>query len=191
VAGEASAGPGGAVRDVQLLQGSITPPWPLSCDFTADWRRSCCPAAIRLGIVPAPDGDALFRAAVEAARRADTAIVVVGSVPTTESEGFDRPGLALPGDQDERVRRVAEVNDRTVVVVNADMPVLMPWADQVAAIGYCWLPGQAIGDALADVLLGHTEPGDRLPVTTPVVETDSPVLHSVPDQDRLDYAKGC
>jgi len=141
--------------------------------------------------VPAPDGDALFRAAVEAARRADTAIVVVRSGPTTESEGFDRPGLALPGDQDERVRRVAEVNDRTVVVVNADMPVLMPWADQVAAIGYCWLPGQAIGDALADVLLGHTEPGDRLPVTTPVVETDSPVLHSVPDQDRLDYAKGC
>ena len=96
MAGEASAGPGGAVRDVQLLQGSITPPWPLSCDFTADWRRSCCPAAIRLGIVPAPDGDALFRAAVEAARRADTAIVVVGSVPTTESEGFDRPGWPCP-----------------------------------------------------------------------------------------------
>ena len=153
-----------------------------------DWPQG--PVAIRLGIVPAPDADALLREAVEAARSADAAIVVVGSGPTTESEGFDRPGLGLPGDQDELVRRVAEVNHRTVVVVNAGMPVLMPWADQVAAIGCCWLPGQAMGDALADVLLGHTEPGGRLPVTIPVAEADCPVLHSVPEQGRLEYAEG-
>ena len=146
--------------------------------------------AIRLGIVPAPDADALLREAVEAARAADVAVVVVGSGPATESEGFDRPGLALPGGQDDLVRRVAEVNDRTIVVVNAGMPVLMPWADQVAAIGCCWLPGQAIGDALADVLLGRAEPGGRLPVTIPVAEADCPVLHSVPDHGRLEYAEG-
>jgi beta-glucosidase len=148
------------------------------------------PVAIRLGIVPAPDSDALLREAVEAARAADVAIVVVGSGPATESEGFDRPGLALPGDQDELVRRVAEVNDRTVVVVNAGMPVLMPWADQVAAIGCCWLPGQAMGDALADVLFGRAEPGGRLPVTIPAAEADCPVLHSVPEQGRLEYTEG-
>ena len=153
-----------------------------------DWPQG--PVAIRLGIVPAPDAGALLREAVEAAREADAAIVVVGSGPTTESEGFDRPGLALPGDQDELVRRVAEVNRRTVVVVNAGMPVLMPWADQVAAIGCCWLPGQAMGDAVADVLLGHTEPGGRLPVTIPVAEADCPVLHSVPEQGRLEYTEG-
>ena len=153
-----------------------------------DWPQG--PVAIRLGIVPAPDGDALLSEAVEAARTADAAIVVVGSGPATESEGFDRPGLALPGDQDELVRRVAAVNDRTIVVVNAGMPVLMPWADQVAAIGCCWLPGQAMGDALADVLLGRAEPGGRLPVTIPVAEADCPVLHSVPEQGRLDYTEG-
>jgi len=153
-----------------------------------DWPEG--PVGIRLGIVPAPDGDALLREAVEAARQADAAIVVVGSGPTTESEGFDRSGLTLPGDQDELVRRVAQVNDRTVVVVNAGMPVLMPWADQVAAIGCCWLPGQAMGDALADVLLGRAEPGGRLPVTIPVAEADCPVLHSVPEQGRLEYTEG-
>ncbi len=153
-----------------------------------DWPQG--PVAIRLGIVPAPDADALLREALEAARSADVAIVVVGSGPTTESEGFDRPGLGLPGDQDELVRRVAEVNHRTVVVVNAGMPVLMPWADQVAAIGCCWLPGQAMGHALADVLLGHAEPGGRLPVTIPVAEADCPVLHSVPEQGRLAYTEG-
>jgi beta-glucosidase len=153
-----------------------------------DWPEG--PVAIRLGIVPAPDGDAMLREAVAAARSADVAIVVVGSGPATESEGFDRPGLGLPGDQDELVRRVAEVNDRTVVVVNAGMPVLMPWAERVAAIGCCWLPGQAMGEALADVLLGRAEPGGRLPVTIPVAEADCPVLHAVPEGGRLEYTEG-
>ena len=153
-----------------------------------DWPQG--PVAIRLGVVPAPDADAMLAEAVEAARTADAAVVVVGSGPATESEGFDRGGLALPGRQDELVRRVAEVNARTVVVVNAGMPMLMPWADQVAAIGYCWLPGQAMGDALADVLLGRAEPGGRLPVTIPVAEADCPVLHSVPEQGQLVYREG-
>jgi beta-glucosidase len=153
-----------------------------------DWPQG--PVAIRLGIVPAPDAGALLHEAVAAALAADVAVVVVGSALTTESEGFDRPGLALPGNQDELVRRVAAVNDRTVVVVNAGMPVLMPWADQVAAIGYCWLPGQAMGDALADVLLGHAEPGGRLPVTIPVAEADAPVLSSVPEHGQLHYREG-
>jgi beta-glucosidase len=153
-----------------------------------DWPQG--PVAIRLGIVPAPDDEAMLSEAVEAARNADAAIVVVGSGPATESEGFDRPGLALPGRQDELVRRVAEVNDRTVVVVNAGMPVLLPWADRVAAVGYAWLPGQAMGEALADVLLGRAEPGGRLPVTIPRAEADAPVLHAVPDRGRLEYAEG-
>jgi beta-glucosidase len=154
-----------------------------------DWPQG--PVAIRLGLVPAPDDDAMLSEAVEAARAADAAVVVVGSAPAIESEGFDRPGLALPGRQDELVRRVAAVNDRTIVIVNAGMPVLMPWADQVAAVGYAWLPGQEMGGALADILLGQAEPGGRLPVTLPAAETDCPVLHAVPDQDgRLEYREG-
>jgi len=153
-----------------------------------DWPQG--PVAIRLGLVPAPDDDVMLGQAVEAARTADAAVVVVGSAPATESEGFDRPGLALPGRQDELVRRVAAVNDRTIVVVNAGMPVLMPWADQVAAVGYAWLPGQAMGAALADVLLGQAEPGGRLPVTLPGAEADCPVLHAVPANGRLEYPEG-
>jgi len=153
-----------------------------------DWPQG--PVAIRLGVVPAPDDDALLREAVEAARAADAAVVVVGSPPAAESEGFDRPGLALPGRQDELVRRVAAVNPRTVVVVNAGMPVLMPWADRVAAVGYAWLPGQAMGVALADVLLGRAEPAGRLPVTIPAAEADCPVLHAVPEAGRLVYREG-
>ena len=158
------------------------------CLWPDDWPQG--PVAIRLGLVPAPDDDTLLNQAVEAARAADAAVLVVGSGPATESEGFDRPGLALPGRQDELVRRVAAVNNRTIVVVNAGMPVLMPWADQVAAVGYAWLPGQEMGAALADVLLGQTEPGGRLPVTLPAAEADCPVLHSVPVEGRLEYREG-
>jgi beta-glucosidase len=153
-----------------------------------DWPQG--PVAIRLGLVPAPDDDTMLNQAVEAARAADAAVLVVGSGPATESEGFDRTGLALPGRQDELVRRVAAVNDRTIVVVNAGMPVLMPWADQVAAVGYAWLPGQEMGTALADVLLGRAEPGGRLPVTLPAAEADCPVLHAVPAGGRLEYREG-
>jgi beta-glucosidase len=148
------------------------------------------PLAIRFGIAVDEDEDTMMAEAVRAAARAGAAVVVVGSAGAAESEGFDRETLALPGRQDELVARVAEVNPRTVVVVNAGMPVLMPWAGDVAAVVYAWLPGQAMGDALADVLLGRAEPGGRLPVTLPARESDCPVLHAVPRDGRIDYAEG-
>ena len=148
------------------------------------------PLAVSLGIAVNEDEDTMIAEAVRAAAGSAAAVVVVGSAEAAESEGFDRETLALPGRQDELVTRIAAVNPRTVVVVNAGMPVLMPWADDVAAVIYAWLPGQAMGEALADVLLGRAEPGGRLPVTLPVRESDCPVLHAVPRDGRIDYAEG-
>jgi beta-glucosidase len=53
-----------------------------------------------------------------------------------------------------------------------------------------WFPGQEAGDALADVLLGATEPGGRLPTTWPVVAADCPVLSTTPADGRLAYDEG-
>ena len=85
-------------------------------------------------------------------------VVVVGTTEEVESEGFDRESLALPGRQDELVRRVAAANPRTIAVVNAGAAVLLPWADAVPAVLLAWFPGQEFGNALADVLLGAREP---------------------------------
>lgn len=148
------------------------------------------PLAIRFGIVPAADDETLLAAAEAAARGADAAIVVVGSADLTECEGFDRTTLALPGRQDELVSRVTAVNNATIVVVNSGMPVLMPWADQVAAVIQAWLPGQAVGEALADVLFGDAEPGGRLPVTLPAAEADCPVLDATPTDGVIEYREG-
>jgi len=134
--------------------------------------------------------DELLGEAEAVASAADVAVVVVGTTDEVESEGFDRTTLALPGRQDELVRRVAAVNRRTIVVVNAGSPVELPWADQVAAVLLVWFPGQEAGHAIADVLLGVAEPGGRLPTTWPVAGTDSPVLSVTPVGGELRYGEG-
>ncbi|HKH18363.1 MAG TPA: glycoside hydrolase family 3 C-terminal domain-containing protein, partial [Solirubrobacteraceae bacterium] len=126
--------------------------------------------------------------AVELAASADAAVVVVGTTEEVESEGFDRASLALPGRQDELVRRVAWANRRTAVVVNAGAPVLLPWADAVPAVLLAWFPGQEFGHALADVLLGAAEPGGRLPTTWPANEHGLPSIQ--PEQGVLAYTEG-
>jgi len=70
------------------------------------------------------------------------------------------------------------------------LPVLMPWAGEVRAILQVWLPGQAFGEALAEVLSGDVEPGGRLPVSIPRAEADSPVLRAQPDNGSLVYSEG-
>ncbi|WP_346179277.1 beta-glucosidase family protein [Streptomyces cuspidosporus] len=137
---------------------------------------------------PRRDPDELIEEAVEVARAADTAIVVVATTERVESEGFDRTDLRLPGRQDDLVRAVAAVNPNTVVVVNSGSPVELPWRDEVAAVLLSWFPGQEGGAALADVLTGAREPGGRLPTTWGSL-TDAPVTQVVPVNGRLAYSE--
>ncbi|WP_316574524.1 glycoside hydrolase family 3 protein [Nocardia canadensis] len=139
---------------------------------------------------PQRDDEEEFAAAVELARAAGVAVVVVGTTEQIESEGVDRTSLRLPGRQDELVAAVAAVNPRTVVVVNSGAPVEMPWRDDVAAVLLSWFPGQEFGAALADVLTGTAEPGGRLPTTWPKTMADVPVLNTTPVNGVLDYTEG-
>ncbi|MFF1698915.1 beta-glucosidase [Streptomyces sp. NPDC058257] len=138
---------------------------------------------------PRRDSDELIAEAVDAARGADTAVVVVATTERVESEGFDRKDLRLPGRQDELVRAVATANPRTVVIVNSGSPVELPWRDDVAAVLLSWFPGQEGGAALADVLLGAEEPGGRLPTTWGAL-ADAPVTQVTPNEGQLAYTEG-
>ncbi|MCT7354742.1 glycoside hydrolase family 3 C-terminal domain-containing protein [Streptomyces sp. 15-116A] len=138
---------------------------------------------------PRRDADELIAEAVEAARDADAAVVVVATTERVESEGFDRKDLRLPGRQDDLVRAVAAANPRTIVVVNSGSPVELPWRDEVAAVLLSWFPGQEGGAALAEVLLGEDEPGGRLPTTWGTFE-DAPVTEVVPTEGELRYDEG-
>jgi beta-glucosidase len=102
--------------------------------------------------------------AVLAARRADIAIVFAVRV---EGEGFDIADLSLPWGQDAVIAAVSAVNPNTVVVLETGNPVDMPWRDSVNAIVQAWYPGQAGGQAIAEILAGQVNPSGRLPLTFP------------------------
>lgn len=147
--------------------------------------------AILLGaetIVADPETE--IAAAVAAARKSDVAVVVVGTSASIESEGFDRKDLNLPGSQNRLVEAVAAANPRTVVVVNAGSPVLMPWIDKVGAVLLGWFGGQEFGMAIADILIGTEEPGGRLPTTWPAALEDVPVLNTTPVDGKVKYSEG-
>jgi len=89
--------------------------------------------------------------------------------------GGDRSSLRLHPEDVELVRAVAATNPRTVVVVVAGATVVMEeWRNEVPGILIAWYAGMEGGAALADVLLGTTEPGGRLPFTIPHDEADLP-----------------
>ncbi|GAB4007793.1 hypothetical protein GCM10029992_62480 [Glycomyces albus] len=187
---EAFFGPGIERATVDLEAGQTV---PVRLEFVPHEFPPGFPPSVLFGLMhtePRPDEDELLAEAVRTARDAETAVVVVSTTDLTESEGFDRQNLRLPGRQDELVEAVAEANPNTIVVVNAGSPVEMPWADRVGAILLTWFPGQEGGGALADVLLG-AEPGGRLPTTWPKTLADAPVSNLVPDQDgKLRYDEG-
>ncbi|KTS91395.1 beta-glucosidase [Microbacterium testaceum] len=144
-----------------------------------------------LGIAPErTDPDELIARAVAAAEAAEVAVVVVGTNSKVESEGYDRTSLDLPGRQDDLVRAVARANPRTIVIVNAGSPVVLPWASDVAAVVQGYFGGQEFGTALAAVLTGAAEPGGRLPTTWPASMADVPVLEVTPTDGVLHYDEG-
>jgi beta-glucosidase len=128
--------------------------------------------------------------AVEAARAADVAVVVVGLTEEQETEAVDKSTMRLPGSQDELVSAVAAVADRTVVVVNAATPVLMPWRDEVDAVLWAGLPGQEGGHAVAAALLGDIEPAGRLVTTFPLADGAAPAWSVTPVDGDLVYSEG-
>lgn len=137
-----------------------------------------------------PSDDDAIDAAALAVLDAETAVVVVGVTAEQETEGIDKTTLALPGRQDDLVRAVAAAAQRTVVVVNAATPILMPWRDEVDAVLVVGLPGQEGGHAVADVLLGRSEPTGRLVTTWPAADGDGPAWGVTPEDGAVVYAEG-
>ncbi len=128
--------------------------------------------------------DAL-REAVAVARKADVAIVFVGTTLDVEAEGRDRDRLDLPGNQAELVRAVLAANPRTVVVEMNAGPLTVPDIKANApALVEAWWDGEEGGNAIADVLFGTVNPAGRLPLTVYAS------AEQVPPQDEYDITKG-
>lgn len=123
--------------------------------------------------------------AVEVAKKADVAIVYVGTSSEIESEGDDRKMLGLPGNQLELVKKVYAANPNTVVVLINAGPMTIPWIkENVPAIIEGWIGGEEGGNAIADVIFGNVNPGGKLPFTVYASEDQ------VPPQDEYEITEG-
>lgn len=133
-----------------------------------------------------PSPDALERA-VAAARRAEAVVLFLGLSPRLEGEemevpvpgfkGGDRLTLGLPANQEKLLEEVAgaAVGKPVILVLLNGSPLAVNRAvELVPAIIEAWYPGQAAGQAIAEVLFGDYNPAGRLPVTFYKSETDLP-----------------
>jgi len=118
----------------------------------------------------------LQQEAVEAARKSDIVVAVVGINADLEGEeseasdpgffGGDRTDITLPRVQEELLQAVASTGKPLVVVLTSGSAVAINWANEhAAAILEAWYPGEEGGAAVADVLSGAYNPAGRLPLT--------------------------
>ncbi|MET8794941.1 glycoside hydrolase family 3 C-terminal domain-containing protein [Nocardia sp. NPDC004568] len=130
--------------------------------------------------------------AVEAAARADVAVLFLGLAAAQESEGFDRDHIELPADQVELLHAVRAVQDRVVVVLaHGGVLRLASIVDAADAILDTALLGQAAGGAVADLLFGVTAPSGRLTETVPLRLVDVPAYDNFPgEQGHVRYGEG-
>lgn len=130
---------------------------------------------------------ALIDSAVEAAKKADIAIIVGGwthgynnyawNDNAYDAEGVDKPDMTMPFGQDRLIAAVVKANPRTVVVLMGGGPVDMTrWINDVPAVVQAWYAGSEGGTALAEILFGLVNPSGKLPMTFPKTLTESPAL---------------
>jgi beta-glucosidase len=144
--------------------------------------------------------DEEIEAAIEVARAADVAIVVLGersglTDDSTTGEFRDRLDLGFLGRQQELLEAVVATGTPVVLVVVSGRPLAIVWAaEHCAAILLAWVPGDAGPDAIADVLTGAANPGGKLPISVPRHVGQVPLTyrhhptggHSQPKGDYVD-----
>ena len=144
--------------------------YPVKLDFT-DFHGD---ATVRLlWSVP---GRQMEKEALEIAQKADKIVLFMGLSPRLEGEemrvnvegfhGGDRLSLDLPKLQQELIKKIHALGKPTVLVLLNGSALSINWeAKNIPAILEAWYPGQAAGNAIADILFGDYNPAGRLPVT--------------------------
>lgn len=148
----------------QKSEGKAEVLYTKGCDLVdANWPES------ELIDYPMTDNEqAEIDKAVENARQADVAVVVLGGGQRTCGENKSRSSLDLPGRQLKLLQAVQATGKPVVLVLINGRPLSINWADKfVPAILEAWYPGSKGGTAVADVLFGDYNPGGKLTVTFP------------------------
>lgn len=103
-----------------------------------------------------------------------TVLFFGGLTDEYEGEGFDRKSLDMPSNQLRLLKRIAEVNKSVVFVSSSGAPYDMAFEDSVNAILQLYLGGEAVDEAVADLLLGVTSPSGKTAESWPYNVSDTP-----------------
>jgi beta-glucosidase len=181
------------IRDRVGTKAKVT--YAQGCQFTAgkqDWH-GWFEDNSKL-VDPATQADKI-KEAVDAAKSADVAIVVVGENEATNREAWseqhlgDRDSLDLLGAQNDLVKAVVETGTPTVVLLINGRPLSINYiAEHVPAIVEGWYLGQEGGTAAANVLFGDVNPGGKLPITFPHSVGDLPDFYNHKPSANRTYA---
>ena len=117
-------------------------------------------------------GSEEIKQAVAMAKEKKSVVFVIGLPDSYESEAFDREHMRMPEGYIALVNAVAGANPNTVVVLLGGSVMELPFTDKVKAILYMGLPGQAGGEAVADILLGRANPSGKLTESWPISYDD-------------------
>ena len=135
--------------------------------------------------------DELFDAALKTAAEADVVVIFAGLPETFESEGFDRTHMRMPECQNELISEIAKVQKNVVVVLHNGAPVEMPWTDEVKGILEAYLGGEAVGQAVVELLFGRKNPCGKLAETIPYKLEDTPsYLYFPGNGKKVEYREG-
>ena len=122
-------------------------------------------------IIPQPmtkaETDAIA-AAVEAAKKVDVVIAVMGEDEETVGESLSRTSLDLPGRQPALIKALYETGKPIVLVLANGQPLTINWENKyLPAILETWFPNCYGGQVVAETLFGDNNPGGHLTVTFP------------------------
>ncbi|MCH4089669.1 beta-glucosidase family protein [Acetobacter sp.] len=160
---------------------------PIRCDIPLDCLRATAPEGVSILWEPgwSANGDHDTQrqdSALAAARTAETVIVFASTPPCISGENADRPDLNLCPAHDRLIAELTTIHDRVVVVLTHPDAVVLPWADNVQAILSAGYAGAGFGQAVADLLFGHTNPSGKTSVTWPVRVEDCPAFLGYPGE---------
>jgi beta-glucosidase len=120
-----------------------------------------------------------FAAAVEAARRADAAVLFLGEEAILSGEARSRAFIDLPGAQDALVDAIHATGKPFAIVIMAGRPLTFhEAAAKAGAVLYAWHPGSMGGPAIAKLLMGRASPSGRLPITFPRTVGQIPIYYA-------------
>ena len=131
----------------------------------------------------------LMDAACLSAKGKAAVIVVAGLTEDDEAEGYDRQHLELPPSQNEVISQLAKVNPNLIVVLQGGGVMVLPWLDEVSAVLFVGLGGQAFGDSCLDLLLGDANPSGKLAETWPLSLADVPSSASYGQRYNTPYVE--